>query len=337
MTDESFHCFGEVPRTRRAALAGVCALVACALAGRPARAAADAPDAVTIAYQPGVGYMPFVVLQKQGLLAKAFPNTKFDWRELASGSAIRDGVISNSIQIGAPGTSPFLIGWDKGVPWKILCAANFLDHWLVAMDPAYKTLRDFKPGDKIGMPAPDSIQSVVLRKALQDDGLDPHLLDSGFLAMAHPVAEAALLNKQIAGHMGAPPFSQDEVKKGGHVVLRESDAFPAGICSTVVAVNTQFAAQYPQFVAGFYKAYQGAVGFILAHQDEATAMYVDYTGGKANAAEVSDVLKTSGARMFALAPKGVLKAAAFMKQVGLIDKAPASYADIALPSGAPGQ
>ena len=311
-------------------------LCASAIASAPARAA-DAPDAVTIAYQPGVGYTPFVVLQKQGLLAKQFPSTKLEWRELASGAAIRDGVISNSIQIGAAGTSPFLIGWDKGVPWKILCSANFLDHWLVAIDPAYKTLRDFKPGDKIGMPAPDSIQSVVLRKALQNAGLDPHSLDPGFLAMAHPVAEAALLTKQIAAHMGAPPFSQDEVKKGGHVIIKESDAFPGGITSTLVAVNTQFAGQYPQFVAGFYKAYQAAVTFILAHQDDATKMYVDYTGGKANADEVSSVLQTSGARMFALSPKGVLQAAQFMKQIGLIDKAPASYADIALPIGASGQ
>ena len=335
MTDGPIHCFSRSRRTRGNALAMGATLVAGAILRSPARAAGDNPDSVALAYQPGIGYLPFVVLQKIGSLGKQYPSTKFEWHELSNGATIRDGFLSNTIQIGAPGSAPFLVGWDKGVPWKVLCTSNYLDHWLVAMDPSYKTLRDFKPGDKIAMPGPDSIQGIVLRKALQNEGLDPHLLDQNIVAMSHPDAEAALLSKQIAAHLGSPPFGEDEVRKGGHVVIRQTDAFTSGIASGVVAVQSQFAAQYAQFVAGFYKNYQAAIALILTHPDEATKIYVDYTGGKANPTEVNDLLKTTGAHMFTLPTKGITVAATFMKQIGMLSKAP-TYAEIALPIGAGG-
>ncbi|MGH7714827.1 MAG: ABC transporter substrate-binding protein, partial [Vulcanimicrobiaceae bacterium] len=124
-----------------------------------AAAPAPAPSSVAIAYQPGMGYAAFIVMQKVGLLAKQFPNTPLTWRELSNGDTIRDGVVSNTIQIGAVGTAPFLIGLDRGIPWKILCDCSNYDFWLVTMDPNIKTIKDLKPGDKIATPSPDAINT----------------------------------------------------------------------------------------------------------------------------------------------------------------------------------
>lgn len=98
-------------------------------------AAAQAPKKVTIADQAGLGYSSLVIIKQQKTLEKQFPNTAFEWKVLASGSAIRDGILANQIQVGAMGIAPFLVGWDRGVGWKLLSGLNQQDLWLVTKDP----------------------------------------------------------------------------------------------------------------------------------------------------------------------------------------------------------
>lgn len=282
------------------------------------------------AYQPGLGYTPFIVMQKTGNLAKLFPNTQFAWRELSNGAAIRDGIVSNTIQLGAVGTAPFLIGWDRGVPWKILCDANNYDFWLVVMDANIKSIKDLRPGDKIASPSPDSINAMVLRAALVRQGLPQDHLDVGMVAMPHPLAEQALLNRQIVGHIATPPFAEDEVKRGGHVIMRTTDGFPGGVTSTIVVAGTAFGQQYPSFVDAYFKEYVATVKFIQTHPDDAAKMYVEYTAGKAQLSDVEPLMRDLANTLFTIAPHGIIETAAFLAKLGLIKKTPASFAELSL-------
>jgi NitT/TauT family transport system substrate-binding protein len=69
------------------------------------------PAKVAIAYQPGIGYANLILVKQQQTLEKQFPKTKFEWKELASGSAVRDGILANQLQVGAGG-----IGWLLKTP-----------------------------------------------------------------------------------------------------------------------------------------------------------------------------------------------------------------------------
>ena len=97
-----------------AALAALAAVVATTAT---AHQQAAAPGHVTIAYQPGIGYAPLIILKTQKTLEKQFPDTTFSWLVLSSGAAITNGVISGDIQVGAGGTGPLLVGWAQGVDW----------------------------------------------------------------------------------------------------------------------------------------------------------------------------------------------------------------------------
>ncbi|MBC5810589.1 MAG: ABC transporter substrate-binding protein, partial [Candidatus Eremiobacteraeota bacterium] len=144
-----------------ARLAGTALATASLLLASPVSSAAppsDAPAQLTIAYQPGLSYATLVIMREKRVLEKRFPNTKIDWAVLNSTAAIREGFIANQIQIGAGSTPPFLTGWDRGVGWKLLASLNEMDLWLVAKDPAIKSLANIKPDMKIGMPSPDSVQ-----------------------------------------------------------------------------------------------------------------------------------------------------------------------------------
>ena len=242
-----------MPLRRIASLVIAALLATVTLAPLPGSAGAtDAPPTVTIAYQPGISYASLIVMKSQGVLEKAYPNTKFDWKVLANGAAIRDGIIAGQIQIGAGGIGPFLIGWDRGVGYKLIASLNLMDLWLVAKDPKLKSLKDFTADMKIGMPSPDAIQGIVLRKGAQDQLGNAHALDGNILAIEHPLGVQALLNGQIAGHLSSPPFQYQEVAAGGHVILRSWDVFGKSTFNSVFSTD-KFYNDYPGFVNAFYK------------------------------------------------------------------------------------
>lgn len=307
------------------------AFSACALGWRanmrPA-SAAEAPASIAIAYQYGYAYAPLIIMKEQRTLEQRFPGTSFAWRVFANGSAIRDGIVANQIQIGAGGTAPFLIGWDKGVGWRLLGSLCDIDLWLVARDPSIKTLKDLRPGMKIGLPAPDSIQAIVLRRAAQEQLGDARALDNDLVAISHPLGLAALGNGQISAHFSNPPFQFEEVEQGGHVILRSFDVFGVSTLDSVFA-GESFAQAYPNFVKTFYGDLRDAIDMIDRQPARAAELLSRSDGGKVSPATYTTWLAKPGTK-FTIVPHGYLKYAAFMRDIGLIGKIPSSVADLEL-------
>ncbi len=311
--------------------AGPAAATAPAKATVPAAAApAKAPEKVTIAYQFGLGYSPLIVVKQQGILAKQFPNTKIEWKILSSGSAVRDAMIAGQVQIGGGGSAPFLVGWDKGVGWKLLSSLNDQDLWLVVKDPNIKSLRDFKPEHKIGTPAPDSIQAITLRKGAQDQLGNAKALDNNIAAIAHPDGVQSLAGGQLAGHLSSPPYQFDEVAAGGHVILKGVDVFGRNTAAAIFVLQT-FYDQYPDFSKALHQDIADATKLIKEKPDEAAKYLSDEQGGNPKPEQFKAWFGNE-AVSFGTAPRGFLKVAAFMKSIGFISKAPASIDEIELPT-----
>lgn len=296
-----------------------------------ASAKSDAPRKVTIAYQPGLGYSSIVIIKQQKTLEKQFPDTKIDWKVLASGSAIRDGIIANQIQVGAMGIAPFLLGWDRGVGWKLLSGLNQQDLWLVVKDPNIKSLKDIKPGQKIGVPAPDSIQAVTLRKGAQKELGNPQALESNLLAIAHPLGLQALDSGQIAAHLPAPPFQFQEVEKGGRVILKSSELFGTLPSAGSLLVTEKFYNKYPEFSQALYKAVEDASKLLSEQPDEAAKILAADSEGKMTAEEAKKWITHDGVK-FTTVPQGFLAYATFMKEIKMIDKQPQSIDELVLPT-----
>ncbi len=294
-------------------------------------AKSGAPEKVTLAYQPGLGYSSLVIVRQQKTLEKQFPDTTFDWRVLASGSAIRDGIIANQIQVGAMGIAPFLLGWDRGVGWKLLSGLNHQDLWLVVKDPNIKSLKDFKPGMKIGVPAPDSIQAVTLRKGAQKELGNAQAFDSSLLAIAHPLGLQALESGQIAAHLPAPPFQFQEVEKGGRVILKSSDLFGGLPSAGSLLVTEKFYNQYPEFSQSLYKAVEDASKLLAEKPDEAAKILAADSEGKMTAEEAKKWITHDDVE-FSTVPQGFLEYATFMKEINIISKQPQSIDELVFPT-----
>ncbi len=301
---------------------------ALATAGRAPAASGDAPDSVTIAYQPGLGYANLIVLKESGALEKRFPHTRFDWRQLASGAAIRDGMIAGQIQMGAGGCPPFLIGWDRGVDLKLIGALNEASLWLVTRQANVHTLKELSRTAKIGMPAPDSIQAIVLRKAAQDQLGDAHAFDASIVAIQHPLGVAALAGGQLDAHLSSPPFQEEEVATGAHPILKSYDVFGRSTFN-VIYTTAAFEKDHPQFVAAFYKELRDATDVVVKNPQQAADYLAKDAGGATPPATFKRWLATDNIT-FTTVPHGLMKYAKFMKEIGYLTKTPATIRDLEL-------
>ena len=317
--------------SRRSVLAGAAAGAAVlGAAGLPARTYADPPlpSSLTIAIQPGIGYGNLLVMKYQKLLEKKYPNTTFNWPVLTNGDAIRDGIISQTIAIGSGGVGPFLIGWDRGVGYKLIGGLNLMDLWMATTNPAIKSLKDIKPGMKIGMPSPDSIQAVALRMGCQQQLGDPHALDTNIVAIRHPDGVLALRNGQLDCHLSSPPFQFEEVAFGAHVVFKSWQATGKTTFNSVYTTDP-FYDKYTDFVKYFYAQLQAATDYIHKDPDGFAQILERDSGGKVKAAKYRAWLKEPGVE-YSVIPRGFIKYGRFMHEIGMLKQTP-TLKDIELP------
>lgn len=298
------------------------------MADRGNQTASQAPEKVTIAYQPGINYANLLIVKQQKILEKQFSKTQFEWKELSNGPAIRDGIIANQIQVGASGLGSFLVGWDKGMDWKILASLNYSEFWLITKNPNIKSIKDFKPGMKIGLPSLNGEQAIVLRKVAQKDLGNPTALDQNLQVIAHPLGLQSLLTGQIDAHFTTPPFQFQEVEKGGRVIIKSSDIFGKTSAASLFT-NEKFYNQYPEFGKALYTAIADATKLVNEKPDKAAKILSEIDSGISQ--EQYKKWLTNKAVAYGIEPRSFLKYRAFMHEIGILNKQPKSIDELILP------
>lgn len=318
---------------RRLAVAAsaVAVLAIAAVAGSTARGApnAAAPDKITIAYQFGVGYAPLMIIKQQRLLEKAYPGLKVDWKQLASGTPITDGIIKGDIQIGAMGTGPMLVGWARGINWKVIAPLDEADLWLMAKDSSIRTVADLR-GKRIATPTATSIQAVALRKMAQVKLGNARALDSSLISMDHPDGMQALLSGQIDAHFTSPPYQWQELGRGAHVVGRSYGYF--GAHTFLVTVITQkFYDDYTAFAKRYYKLVKQSIDLLNKKPKVAAAILAREDSTDATAAQFKAWITRKKSLTFTTRPRGLMRTAGFMNRIGLLGKVPGSWRELVFP------
>ena len=100
---------------------------------------------------------------------------------------------------------------------------------LVTVTDRLKSLADFTAADRIAMPSIAGTPATVLRMACEQTfGPGQHgRLDKNLVALAHPDAMTALLNRsEITAYLGSPPFTNLVMQdKQARVLLRSPEVF----------------------------------------------------------------------------------------------------------------
>src|SRR5690348_1157682 len=179
------------------------AALAVALASTAARA--EVAEA-SIAYGPGITFLPLVVAKELHLVEKharaaGLEGFKANWVYITGASTTNDGILSGRLQIAASGVPGFLQLWsrtkDSANAVAAIAAVTSLPQYLNTIDPKVRTIADFGPGDRIALPAVKvSSQAIFLQMAAaQAFGIEHYAkLDASTVSMAHPDAMAAMLS-----------------------------------------------------------------------------------------------------------------------------------------------
>jgi NitT/TauT family transport system substrate-binding protein len=293
--------------------------------------AASATGSLTIAGLTDLGYAPFYLLAAKGWLQQALPHVSIHWEFLASGAAVESEMISGQINVASLGLAPFLVGWNKGVDWKILSSFGPNNEYLITWMPQIKSLKDFTPADKIAILAPTSIQAIALEKAADEQLHNPHALDENMVALPHAVAYQAWKQHTIAADFSAVPFQGEELAAGGHSILSLNGIFHTDITPNVVAVEQPFYDSHRTEMAVLYAQIQRALAYLTDHPNRSATAIAAYEGKGVTPAEVKKAIDNP-AIQWSVAPGGLEAYATFMRQIGLISKTLTSWKQLVYPN-----
>lgn len=191
------------------------AITACS--GASNQNADGSPAAIHITIGSGLPYAPLTIIKHQRTLETAFPDTRIVWDEgVSGGAATRDGILSGKVQVGVTGIAPFVIGVDKGVPWKVLGSMGQIGISMVSRDPGIRTLEDLDAsGRPISVPSPDSGQAMALKSLAESKLGDVKAFDDQLSPMPHPDAYQALVTGTTGAAFIAPPFQYQLLADSG--------------------------------------------------------------------------------------------------------------------------
>ena len=221
-------------------------------------------DKVVIAQQFGLGYAPLVVMKEMQLIEKYYPEAKIEWAQLGSGGAIREAMAAGQVDVGSMGVPPFLIAWAKEYDYKVMSPLCEMPLGMQTNNPDIKSLKDIKPGMKIATPSPGSIQHILLSMASEKELGDAKALDRNVIAMAHPDAASALINKvEIDAHFTSPPYIFKELDAEGiHQVVDANEAFGGPFTFLVTAATGKFKNRNPELFKAVEKALKEAISIM---------------------------------------------------------------------------
>jgi NitT/TauT family transport system substrate-binding protein len=319
------------------------AATALLLAGTAGPSRAEVSE-VTIAQQFGVSFLPFMLMERDGLVEKhakaAGVEVKTNWLKVAGPSVINDGLLSGTVHFGAVGAPSLITLWSKtknnaGV--KGMAAMTSYPLYFVTRNPDLKSLKDLSQKDKVAVPSVKiSTQALMLQMAAADlfGPSNYQKFDEFTVSLAHPDAMIALTNNTggVNAHFATSPFYEAEMKLPDARVLTTSYDILGGRASALVIITTtKFHNDNPKLYKAFLAAEKEAIDTINKDKKKAAQDYLAIANDrKSTFEEIYNVINDKD-YAFTLSPEKVFKTAVFMGAVGTIKDPPAKWQDLFFP------
>ncbi len=282
---------------------------------------------VTIAEQYGLAYAPLQILKEKKFIEEQLPGIKVNWVRLGNTAAIREAVLGGKVDIGFMGIPPFLIGWDKGMEWKMFTGLSKAQIGLVTWREDLNSLTDFNEKDRIALPQPGSIQHILLSMAAEKYFGKSDFFDNQLVTMKHPDGMNALLaRKDVAAHFTSPPYIMIELLEPDmKLVLDGREAMGGEYTFIAGMVTNKFSSKYPDVLSVINSSLLRAGDVIRDTPEEAIAIL-----NKEYSVPDATLLSylTSGGVVYSEEVEGLDTFLEFMKAKGYIEKIPENMDEI---------
>lgn len=310
----------------------------------PAGARAETHE-LRVAKQFGSAYMQFFIMQDQKMIEKhakaaGLGDVSVEWATFRSSDVMNDALISGSVDFVCLGIPGIITVWSKtkGSPIEVRGATGFnvSPLMLLVRDPAIKSLKDFKEGQKIALPAIKvSMQAIILQMAAAKEfGIDRfNALDHLTVSMAHPDATAVMLSgtSEVVANFSSSPFQYRQLKSPNiRRLLTSTDYFTGGLSFNVIAATAKFRKDNPKLYGAFLSALKEATEFINADKRRAAEIYLKASGDKMPVDELAEILNDPAIR-YTTRLEGIGSFVDFMAKTGTLKAPPADWRDMFYP------
>lgn len=294
---------------------------------------ANAPlrqNQIRIGIQFGIAYAPAILVQALGLVEHRLPGTQVLLRQFGSGAEVTQALAAGELEVGIMGVAPFLSAWAAGRPWRIASSMGDIPNALNTVKPGAASLRDVAPTDRIALPAPGSFQHVVLAMAAEQQFDQPRILDPNLVSLDHRQGEQALLAGQVAFHMTAPPFQDEEVRAGAHRLFDSYQIVGGPHTFNVAVAPRSFALGRPAEYLALTDALAEAM-LLIQLDPVGAAQVLQRQGLPGTVAEIAAQLTGPGIR-WTVEPHRLVQFALFMRRAGFIDQSTLDWRDLTWPN-----
>ncbi|WP_407519527.1 ABC transporter substrate-binding protein [Methylobacterium oryzisoli] len=319
-------------------------VVAAGLSGARAEVAT-----VRLAKQFGISYLPLTLMEEERLLEKHAKakglDIKTEWLRFTGGSGMNDALLSGNLDLAAGGVGPMLTMWGRtrtNLKVKGVAALNAMPLWLVSVNPAVSSIKDFTPKDKIALPTvKSSIQAITLQMAVEKafGPGEQNKLDALTVSMGHPDAQTALLSgrSEITAHFGSSPFQEQELKDPrARKVLDSYDVLGGPHTFNLVWASSRFVTENPTVTAAFLAALEESLKLIRDDPSRAAALWIKAENAKLSPGEAEEIIR-SPQNEWTTQPKRMLDYLAYMNRIGLVTAKAADEAELFHASPAAGR
>ena len=299
---------------------------------------------VRVARQPGLVYLPIMIVEQDHLLEKAakkrgIDNLKTTFLVFNSGGAAVDALLSGNADFVTSGATNLLTAWSatKGTPIEVRGVAGngALPMLLLSSNPKVLSIKDLSAADKIAVPTVRvSTQAMVMQMAAEKQWgtADAHKLDQYTVTLGHPDALLALQSgKDLNGHFSLPPYQYQELKiPGVHAILNSIDITGGPASNGVTFATTKFHDANPKIIAAFLEAIGQAEDVIKNDKRHAAEVYLKDTKEKLTVDELVQIMSQPNF-VYSTAPQRTLQFGEMMYKVGTIKNKPTSWKDYFFP------
>ena len=227
---------------------------------------------IIIAEQYGLAYAPLQIIRIEKKLEAALPGWTVEWIKLANTAAIRESMLSGNLDIGFMGLPPFLIGYDRGMEWKMFTGLCRAPIGLVTWKENINSISDLSSEDRIALPQPGSIQHILLTMAADRIKGSPSFFDRQIVTMSHPDGMNALFSKKdVAAHFTSPPFIMKELRQPGFkLILSGEEAMGGEFTFIGGTVKNSFGEKNPEAVYALKRVINETMIFINNNPEKAS-------------------------------------------------------------------
>ena len=225
---------------------------------------------VTIGYLPSDHDAALFVADAQGQYEKAGIKTKLV--QFNNGGDLMTAMASGDIEVGYVGITPVLSSIERGVPVKVISAAQTEGSGiLVSQNSGINSVSDLA-GKKIATPGDASIQHMLLTYYLKQNGMS--IDDVKLSAMKVPSMNDALRTNNLDGIITFEPYVTIAESNGARLLADSSEILPNHPCCVVVA-SDKFIDNHPNETQKILEIHENATNYINNNTDEAAGLLPD--------------------------------------------------------------